>query len=64
MVKLTKRPLPDGITIKSEKDYRQEEVFNILAEDCHNKCYICEDKPTSINVEHIVQNPWYKGKIR
>jgi hypothetical protein len=54
MVKLTKRPLPEGITINSPQDYRTGEVLNILVEDCHRKCYICEDKPTSINVEHII----------
>ena len=54
MVKLTKSPLPDGITIEFDNDYRHDKVYNILAEDCHHKCYICEDKPTSINVEHII----------
>jgi len=54
MVRLIKNPLPPGVTIKTEQDYRKGEVIKILAEDCHNKCYICEDKPTTINVEHIV----------
>jgi len=54
MVRLSKRPLPSGVTIESERDYRKGEVLKILTEDCHSKCYICEDKPTSINVEHIV----------
>lgn len=54
MVRLTKRPLPEGITIESEQDYRKGEVLITLAEDCNMKCYICEDKPTTINVEHIV----------
>ena len=54
MVKLTKRTLPNGVTIKSDNDYRKGVVFDMLVEDCHHKCYICEDKPTSINVEHIV----------
>jgi hypothetical protein len=54
MIRLTKRPLPDGVTITSDNDYRSGVVFNTLVEDCHSKCYICEDKPTSINVEHIV----------
>jgi hypothetical protein len=54
MVRLTKRPLPPNVTIESEQDYRKGEVLRILAEDCHDKCYICEDKPTTINVEHIV----------
>lgn len=54
MVQLTKSPLPPNVVIKSESDYRKESVFQILAEDCYGKCYICEDKPTTINVEHIV----------
>ena len=54
MVRLTKSALPPNVTIESEQDYRQSEVFDILVEDCHRKCYICEDKPTAINVEHIV----------
>jgi len=56
MVKMTKRSLPVGVTITSEKDYRSGIVLEMLAEDCHQKCYICEDKPTSINVEHIVSH--------
>ena len=56
MIKLTKRPLPDGVTITSESDYRSGIVFDMLIEDCHEKCYICEDKPTSINVEHIASH--------
>ena len=54
MVRLSKSQLPTDVTIASEWDYRKGEVIKILAKDCHNKCYICEDKPTTINVEHIV----------
>jgi hypothetical protein len=54
MIRLYKSPLPPDVTIESEQDYRKGEVLKILAEDCHNKCYICEDKPTIINIEHIV----------
>jgi uncharacterized protein (TIGR02646 family) len=54
MVRLNKSQLPPGITIKLEDDYRKGEVLNILASDCHDKCYICEIKPTTINVEHII----------
>ena len=53
MVKLTKRPLPAEITIKNENDYRRGIVLKMLVEDCYNKCYICEDKPSDINIEHI-----------
>ena len=54
MIRLSKRPLPPDVTIESEQDYRKDIVLEILAEDCHCKCYICEDKPATINVEHIV----------
>jgi hypothetical protein len=54
MIRLSKSPLPSHITIKSEKDYQSGIVFDMLAEDCHNKCYICENKATTINVEHRV----------
>jgi hypothetical protein len=54
MVRLSKSRLPSGIEIKSERDYRSGEVFNTLISDCHGKCYLCEEKPTTINVEHIV----------
>jgi len=65
MVRLNKSPQPKAI--KTEKDYQEGENFKTLAADCHNKCYICEDNPTHINVEHIVphrKNPdlkfdWY-----
>ena len=54
MIRLSKSPLPPHVTIKSPEDCRKDVVFKTLVEDCHNKCYICEDKPTTINVEHIV----------
>lgn len=54
MIRLTKRPLPSNVTIKSENDYRKDPLLKMLAEDCHNKCYICEIKPTTINIEHII----------
>lgn len=53
MIRLHKSPSP-STEIKSVSDYRKGEVIWTLAKDCHNKCYICEDKPTTINVEHIV----------
>jgi hypothetical protein len=55
MVKLKKSPLPEGVQIKSEKDYQTDPVFSLLKDDCHNKCYICEEKePTGLQVEHRV----------
>lgn len=54
MVLMRKTELPVGISIKCEDDYRSDPVFGIIRNDCHDKCYICEDKyPTSINVEHL-----------
>ncbi len=53
MIKINKSGLPQGIIIKTEKDYRSEKVLSILQQDFFNKCYVCEEKePTSINVEH------------
>jgi len=54
MVRLNKSQLPPDVTIRSSNDYREGPVFTILTSDCHDKCYICEIKPTAINVEHIV----------
>jgi hypothetical protein len=54
MVKLNKSSLPAGVIIKSEKDYRGGAAFDLLWSDCYGKCYICEDKTSSPNVEHVV----------
>ena len=57
MIKINKRPLPNGITIAHENDYRSGVVFQMLVEDCNEKCYICEDSVhTSPNVEHRVSH--------
>ena len=56
MVKLTKRATPPKPII-TENDYRSNPNLAALAEDCFNKCYICEyDKPTTINVEHLISH--------
>jgi hypothetical protein len=52
MIRLTKSKQP--APINSDDDYRKNPVLQTLADDCYGKCYICEDKPTTINVEHIV----------
>lgn len=54
MIRLSKSPLQPEVSINSEADYRKGVILETLSEDCHNKCYICEDKPTTIDVEHIV----------
>lgn len=54
MVKINKSKLPQGLLIKTEKDYRSDRILQILQKDFYDKCYICEEKsPTSINVEHF-----------
>jgi hypothetical protein len=53
MVKLNKRPEPPK-PIRSEKDYRENPNLAAINEDCYSKCYICEDKSTTINIEHLV----------
>jgi len=54
MVRLNKSPLPHGVTIKSETDYREGEVLRILCDDCLDKCYICEEYPSTVNIEHRI----------
>jgi len=56
MVKINRPPLPAGIHITSETDYRSEPVHGILAAIFHGKCYICESKSTTIHVEHRVHH--------
>ncbi len=53
MVKLNKRPMPPK-PISSEMDYRNDLNFSAIAEDCYSKCYICEYKATTFNVEHRI----------
>lgn len=54
MVRLKKSPLPEGVTINTENDYRKGVAYKLLLRDCYEKCYICEDKKlTSINAEHV-----------
>jgi uncharacterized protein (TIGR02646 family) len=39
---------------KKSGEYNKKEVFNTLAKEFYNKCYICENKSaTSINIEHF-----------
>ena len=54
MVKMKKSLLPEGVVIKSPKDYQDGVVFRILLDDCYHKCYICEHKPIPPEVEHIL----------
>jgi hypothetical protein len=53
MVKIDRSPLPSGISITKDADYRNPLVFSLLVEDAHNKCYLCEVKGESKwEVEH------------
>ena len=55
MIKIDRTPLPAEMCIKDETHYRSGSIFDLIVKDCHNKCYICEDKElTAINVEHRV----------
>lgn len=55
MFKVKKTPLPAHINIKCVKDYRSEEVIQLLKNDFHGKCYLCEDNTfRDINVEHFI----------
>ena len=66
MIKINKTPLPDGVTITREKDYRSGIAYKMLENDQHRKCYICEDSVhTSPNVDHLIPhkgNPDLKYK--
>jgi hypothetical protein len=54
MIGLQKSPLPSGVTITCENDYLTDPVYALLRADCHDKCYICEQALTSVNVEHRI----------
>ena len=55
MIKLNKSPLPNGVKIQREQDFRNDPIFSIIKNDCYNKCYICEDKePTGLQVDHRI----------
>ncbi|MCL1802825.1 MAG: HNH endonuclease [Eubacteriaceae bacterium] len=57
MIKIRKRPLPEGTKISKEEDYRRGILFQMLVEDCCGKCYICEDSVhTAPNIEHRVSH--------
>jgi len=57
MVYLEKsQPAPSSLEEEKKKasgDYKTVEVLNRLKADFKSKCYICEFKPTSYNVEHF-----------
>jgi len=38
MIKLNKSPLPNGVKIQREQDFRNDPIFSIIKNDCYNKC--------------------------
>jgi len=40
--------------IKPSGNYRIQSVLEVLRRDFCNKCYLCEDSPQSVNVEHLI----------
>ncbi|MDR1070720.1 MAG: HNH endonuclease [Gracilibacteraceae bacterium] len=56
MIKINKRALPDSVVIRRAEDYRDgSAAYKILTEDCHDKCYICEDSVhTAPEVDHRI----------
>jgi hypothetical protein len=54
MVRLTKTPLPDGVGINGREDWEEGAPARVLLDsDCRSKCYICEDKPDTLTVDHV-----------
>jgi hypothetical protein len=57
MINLTKsQPPPASLAHQKQLlsgTYRQQDVYDRLRTDFHGKCYLCEYKSTSINIEHF-----------
>ena len=55
MFKIDRSCKPDDFHIKNDIDLRSSTVVDYLVKDCHNKCYICEQKDfTDKEIEHII----------
>lgn len=57
MVKIDRTPTaPASLAIEKAKNgsYREHDVVNQLREDFHEKCYLCELRPSDRHVEHLV----------
>jgi len=51
------QPAPVSLAIEKAKangSYNQPDVVEMLGHDFKRKCYICEIKPTTFNIEHFV----------
>ena len=57
MINLTKsQPPPASLAHQKQLlsgTYRQQDVYDRLRNDFHEKCYLCESKLMSINIEHF-----------
>ena len=58
MVKIEKTPVPPSSLarekVNTNGNYRESDVIRQLAEDFHEKCYLCEiDELQSIEIEHL-----------
>lgn len=64
MINIVKsQPAPPCLEIEKLKKsgtYNKKEVVDRIVIDFHSKCYICEDKETSIQIEHFIP---HKGDI-
>ncbi|PBP42758.1 hypothetical protein CCL14_06450 [Pseudomonas syringae] len=57
MIKISKSPEPAQLKIEREKSsgtYRHEDIVKVIKNDFYNRCYLCEDNPQSINIEHLI----------
>lgn len=54
MIYINRPPEPGAL--KVSRNYRHDDVVNSLKIAFYNRCYLCEDSPQVINVEHLV--PW------
>jgi 5-methylcytosine-specific restriction endonuclease McrA len=54
MVKIDKSSRYKGKIFDDETEWKTgTDVFRQLLEDTRGKCYICEDNPSALNVDHI-----------
>ena len=57
MIKITKSPEPAQLSIERNKasgTYRHSDIVTVIKKDFYNRCYLCEDNPQSINIEHLI----------
>ncbi|CAI8788747.1 HNH domain-containing protein [Pseudomonas sp. IT-P171] len=57
MIKITKSPEPAQLAIERNKasgTYRHTDIVAVIKKDFYNRCYLCEDNPQSINIEHLI----------